>query len=258
MTKEATPAAVIHYGGGRQTTAMLVLIQRGILPKPDRIVIADTGRENPSTWEYRDEITEPLARSLGLTIEIAPRSLAYVDLYSHQGDLLLPVYTATGKMSAFCSTEWKVRVVRRYLKEHDIHTATAWIGYALDERDRYKPTKEDATGPWYRSFPLLDINLTKRDCIQVIKDAGLPLPPPSACWMCPNKPNEEWRYLRDNYPAAFAQACALDEDVRAEDVAQGHAAMMQPHARVPLREADLEAEDRKGESRQCGLGMCFV
>jgi 3'-phosphoadenosine 5'-phosphosulfate sulfotransferase (PAPS reductase)/FAD synthetase len=258
-SNRTAPAAVIHYGGGRQTVAMLVLIKRGIIPKPDLIVIADTGRENPSTWDYRDEIAQPLAESMGLTIEIAPRSLAYVDLYAHNGDLLLPVYTASGKMSAFCSTEWKVRVVRRYLAEqHNIHSATAWIGYALDERKRYKPTKEDRTGPWYRSFPLLDLGLTKRDCIQVITDYGLPLPPPSACWMCPNKPNEEWRYLRDNYPAAFAQACELDEEVRAEDQAQGHAGVWLHHSRVPLREADLEVDDRTEPGRQCGLGMCFV
>ena len=259
MTATPAPPAVMNYGGGRQTTAMLLLVQRELLPRPDRIVIADTGRENPSTWEYREEITEPLAQSIGLTIEIAPRRLAYVDLYSHQGDLLLPVYTATGKLQAFCSTEWKQRVVRRYLKEqHNIHSATAWIGYALDERRRYKPNKEDATGPWYRSFPLLDLNLTKRDCLQLIKDAGLPIPPPSACWMCPNKPNEEWRYLRDHYPAFFAQACQLDEEIRDEDLARGNSGVWLHQSRVPLRGADLDAEDRNEPGRQCGLGMCFI
>lgn len=252
-------ASVIHYGGGRQTTALIVLIKKGLLPKPDLIVIADTGRENPSTWEYRSEITEPIAQSMGLTIEIAPRSLAYVDLYSHQGDLLIPVYTKTGKMTAFCSSEWKQRVVRRYLKDqHNIHRATAWIGYAIDERKRYKPNKEDKTGPWYRTFPLFDLSLTKRDCRQIITDYGLPMPPPSACWMCPNKANEEWRYLRDNYPPAFEQACQLDEEVREEDIAQGHEGVWLHHSRQPLRSADLDAEDRGDESRQCGLGMCFV
>jgi 3'-phosphoadenosine 5'-phosphosulfate sulfotransferase (PAPS reductase)/FAD synthetase len=259
MTTYDDPAAVIHYGGGRQTVAMLVLVKRGLIPRPDRIVIADTGREKTSTWDYREEIAEPLAQSMGLTIEIAPRRLAYVDLYSHQGDLLLPVYTLTGKLSAFCSVEWKQRVVRRYLKEqHGIRTATAWIGYALDERHRYKPNKEDATGPWYRSFPLLDLNLTKRDCIQVIQDAGLPLPPPSSCWMCPNMPNEEWRYVRDNYPADFEQACRLDEEIRDEDMARGNSGVWLHHSRVPLRQADLEADDRGEPARQCGLGLCMV
>lgn len=258
-TPKKPAAAIIHYGGGRQTVAMLILVKRGLIARPNRIVIADTGRENPSTWEYRAEIAEPLAQSMGLTIEIAPRSLAYVDLYSHQGDLLLPVYTLTGKLSAFCSTEWKQRVVRRYLKEqHNIHSATAWIGYALDERHRYKPNKEDKTGPWYRSFPLLELNLTKRDCRQIIIDAGLPMPSPSSCYICANKSNEEWRDLRNNYPSFFEQACILDEEIREEDKAQGKSGVWLHHSRVPLREADLEAEDRKDPARQCGLGMCFV
>jgi hypothetical protein len=85
-----------------------------------------------------------------------------------------------------------------------------------------------------------------------------PAPPPSACWMCPNKPNEEWRYLRDNYPAAFDQACVLDEEVRAEDQAQGHAGVWLHHSRIPLRAADIDSDDRKEAGRQCGLGMCFV
>jgi hypothetical protein len=32
---------VLNYGGGRQTVAICILIARGILPKPDRIVIAE-------------------------------------------------------------------------------------------------------------------------------------------------------------------------------------------------------------------------
>ena len=258
-TQNTAPAAVMNYGGGRQTTAMLILVARGLLPRPDRIVIADTGREKTSTWDYRSEVTEPLAQSLGMTIEIAPRRLAYVDLYSHQGELLLPAYTLTGKLSAFCSTEWKQRVVRRYLKEqHGIGSATAWIGYALDERQRYKPNKEDRTGPWYRSFPLLDLNLTKRDCLQIITDFGLPIPPPSSCWMCPNMPNAEWLYVHDNYPADFERACQLDEAIREEDIANGGTGVWLHESRVPLREADLTAPDRKDPIRQCGLGMCFV
>lgn len=266
---------ILNYGGGRQTVATLVLIKRGVLPKPDRIIIADTGRENPSTWEYREEIAEPLAQSIGLTIEIAPRSLAYVDLYGHNGDLLLPVWTKTGKLSAYCSNEWKGEVVNRYLRLNALgyergdiprltpetvraamklrarEQRTHWIGFALDERKRVK-------GHDGRRYPLLELGLTKRDCIQIIQDAGLPLPPPSACYMCPNKPNEEWRYLRDNYPMAFAQACDLDDDVREQDLFNGGSGVWLHYSRVPLREADLDADDRREPARQCGLGMCFI
>lgn len=242
---------VLNYGGGRQTMAMLCLIAKGILPKPDRIIIADTGREKSSTWDYLFAIAEPLAQSFGMNIEIAPRSLAYVDLYGHNGDLLLPVYTATGKMTAFCSTEWKARVVRRFLTAQGVGAVINWIGFALDERKRVKGTEG-------RAFPLLDLGLTKRDCIQIISDAGFPLPPPSSCWMCPNMPNEEWRYIRDNYPVDFERACALDEEIREQDIFNGGGGVWLHHSRQPLRTADLDIEDRAEPQRQCGLGMCFL
>jgi hypothetical protein len=67
---------IFNYGGGRQTVALSILIKRGVLPKPDRAIIANTGRENSSTWDYKSEITDPLLATVGLSIEIAPRSLA--------------------------------------------------------------------------------------------------------------------------------------------------------------------------------------
>lgn len=46
-------------GGGTQSSAIAVLILKGLLPRPDAAVIADTGRENPETWEYLGNIVNP-------------------------------------------------------------------------------------------------------------------------------------------------------------------------------------------------------
>lgn len=242
---------VLSYGGGRQTVAYCVLIAQGRAPKPDRIVIADTGRENSSTWDYMQEVTIPLLSSVGLSIEIASHSLATVDLYSHQGTLLLPVHTETGKFSSWCSGEWKASVITRYLRAQGVEKHTSLIGFALDEVKRIKSTEG-------RRFPLVEMMLTKEDCKNLILDAGFPLPPPSSCWMCPNKANEEWRYERERYPEDFEQACILDEEIRQEDIEAGGSGVWLHHSRVPLREARLEVEDRKGPNRQCGLGLCFI
>lgn len=266
---------VLNYGGGRQTVAKCILVKKGILPRPHRIVISNTGRENKSTWDYLEEITRPLLAPIGLSVEIAPRSLAYVDLYGLNGDLLLPVYTKDGKLSAFCSDEWKAQVVKRYLhllalgytpteiaklpensvreemKRRIDEQFTNWIGFAWDERKRIKNTDG-------RSFPLCDLMLTKADCIKIIEDEGLPLPPPSSCWMCPNKYNWQWRLLRDKYPSDFEQACQLDEEIREWDIEQGNSGVWLHESRVPLRQANLEANDRKELVRQCGLGMCMI
>lgn len=271
----ADPFDVMNYGGGRQTVAMLLLIKLGLLPAPDRIIIANTGREKTSTWDYLSEIGQPIAESFGMTIEIAPRNLAYVDLYGHNGDLLLPVYTLTGKLSTYCSSEWKASVITRYIKLTsagytlaDIESMpndqikklmrslpspkyTNWIGFASDEAGRIKD-------PQGKRFPLIDLMMSKASCQELIIKSGLPMPPPSSCYICPNMTNEQWRQVRDDYPGDFEEACKVDEEVRATNEDQGMGPVWLHHSRVPLREANLDTADRKSEARQCGLGLCYV
>ena len=244
---------VFNYGGGRQTVAMCILIKKGVLPRPDYTIIANTDREKPSTWDYLTEITQPLLATIGLQVEIAPHSLAKVDLYGHNGDLLVPVFTTNGKLSAFCSTEWKARVVNRYLRSKGIETASIinWIGFAWDERKRIKGTDG-------RRFPLCDLMLTKADCISIIEDEGLPLPYPSSCWFCPNMHNEEWRGVKEYSPTDFEKACQIDEELRTEDIERGNGGVWLHHSRKPLREANLNEDDRREPMRQCGLGLCMI
>lgn len=241
---------ILSYGGGRQTVAMLVLVAKGVLPRPDRIVTADTSREVGTTWSYLNEHVQPFLANYGMAVEVAPHSLATVDVYAHNGDLLLPAYTESGKLPTYCSNEWKGRVVQRYLRAEGITKAMQWIGFAFDERKRWN--KEETAGPWQQRFPLVELMIRTVDCPAIIRSAGLPVPFKSRCWNCPHQTNEEWRELP---PDEFEKACLLDEEVRENDT---HGGVWLHESRVPLRVADLSAPDRKTPSRQCGFGNCFV
>lgn len=243
---------ILSYGGGTQTIAMVVLVARGILPKPDCVIAADTGREMPTTWEYADAYARPLLASVGLELHIAGHDLATVDLYGHNGDLLVPAYTPTGKLSAYCSAEWKERVVHRYARRalNAKGELVNWIGFSQDERRRVKGDG-DAT----RRYPLLELMLTRADCEHLIQEAGLPLPKKSRCYHCPHQGNRDWREVRDD-PALWAAAVAIDEEIRETDTRDGRVYLHE--SRVPLVDADLDSSDRKEPSRQCGLGLCFV
>ncbi len=245
---------VLSYGGGIQTVAMCLLVEQGILPPPARIVAADTGREVQSTWDYLHEIVRPRMARIGLDVEVAPHSLATVDLYAKNGDVLLPVFTKTGKFPTFCSIEWKARVVQRHLRAQDIHDARIWIGFSVEERKRVKAR---APGLWQRTYPLLDLMLTRNDCEHVISAAGLPLPSKSSCFMCPHRNNAEWREVRDHFPEQFAEAIQIDQEIRDADEQGG---VYLHRSLLPLNQVDLDApETRSGAPvRQCGLGMCFV
>jgi 3'-phosphoadenosine 5'-phosphosulfate sulfotransferase (PAPS reductase)/FAD synthetase len=243
---------ILNYGGGRQTIALCILVATGKYRRPDKVLIADTGREAQSTWDYLDTYVRPLMTRVGLEVEIAPHSLATVDLYGHNGDLLLPVYTETGKFKTYCSNEWKASVIQRYLRSQDITEAYNWIGYACDEASRIN---KDKTQCWTKTFPLIEMMLTKQDCMAIIERAGYPLPPKSSCFMCPHRSNEEWRLIRDKYPAQFAEAIRIDNEIREEDEQHG---VFLHQDRVPLAEADLERPDRREPDRQCGLGWCMT
>jgi hypothetical protein len=248
-------ALVLNYGGGEQTVAICVMIAEGVLPRPHRIVMADTSREVSSTWNYLTEHVRPYLERHSLpAVEVASHDLATVDIYSHKGTLLLPVFHTTGKMSAWCSGEWKTEVVHRHLRSSGVTSATQWIGYAYDEPRRWKgKCLEDA--PWRIAFPLVDRMIVKADCPVIIKKAGLPPVRKSRCFMCPNQPNAEWRELRDHSPEEFEAACRIDEEVREDDE---FGSVFLHESKVPLRVADLEAADRKEPNRQCTLGICFV
>jgi hypothetical protein len=61
--------------------------------------------------------------------------------------------------------------------------------------------------------PLLDLRLRRTDCIGIIRDAGLPVPPKSACWFCPLHSPEDWADMRRSDPDLFARACDLEDQL---------------------------------------------
>lgn len=247
------------YGGGVQSIAIAILVAQGRLPRPERIVYADTGREASETWEYHERHTAPLLlETVGLTVDVAGHDLSTVDVYGKNGDLLVPAYTATGKLPTLCSTEWKKRVVRRYLRGLGYGPSKpvdSWMGFSLDEVERLKTS--DVAWQRYRWPLCFDLKLTRADCAQLVRDFGWPEPPKSSCWMCPHRKNPQWRRLRDEYPADFAAAVAFDREIRANDQRGG---VFLHFSGKPLEEADLGADEPGDDAPlfACMAGGCWT
>ena len=249
--KDKPKHEILSYGGGTQTAAMCVLVAEGILPRPDAIIAADTGREMPTTWEYLNNVMRPYLATHGLEVHVADHSFAYVDIYAHNGDLLLPMFTKNGgKLPTFCSREWKADVVKRYARKHLGFSGTliSWLGFSLDEKKRVKNHDD-------RRYPLIDLMLTANECRAILQRAGLSLPNKSRCWMCPHHTNELWRDVRDNHPELWRQAIELEREI--SDNNDGGPFYLHRSTK-PLDQAPIDEDDKKVPSRQCGLGVCFV
>lgn len=238
-------------GGGTQSAAIAALIVLGRLEPPDFSVMVDTEREKSATWSYANGVLIPQLASAGTTLTVVRKSeFATVDLFGLNGDLLLPAYTADGgKMGGFCSNEWKRRVVQRWLRSQGVEQCRAWIGYSTDEKKRVKAPRER----WFQErYPLLELNLSRADCLRVVAEAGWPPPPRSACWMCPHMTNTEWRHLRDTSPDDFQKAIRIDELIREED-----SNAFIHRSGTALATADLSKADPQ-QTLGCDSGDCFV
>lgn len=255
---------ILSSGGGTQSTAIVALIVQGRLPKPDMVVIADTGREMPTTWKYLDEVTIPALKSVGVEIHRIGQdycSPADRDIFHASGTLMIPVFSRqsgdVGKLSSFCSDKWKARVVNRWLKQkHGLRRIDyrKWIGFSMDETrrvNRMMGGEEYKTG--LLRLPLVhDVPLRRDDSINVVMEMGWPKPPRSRCWMCPNQSDYEWNEVKEEYPEYWNQAVDLDESLRRRDPN----AFLHSSA-APLKDADLSEEDDLF-SASCPSGECFL
>lgn len=238
---------VLSYGGGVQSAAIAVLIVQGRLPTPDCVVMADTGIEASETWEYMDATVRPLLRRVGLEVSIAPPSLATVGLFSKSGKPLIPAFTSDGgKLPNYCSVEWKRRVVQRWLRANGHTDVELWLGISRDEVERAK----DSPVRWMtHRYPLLmDVPMSRAECIALVTGHGLPQPPRSSCFGCPFRTNLEWKHLKERNDGDWEKAVALDESLP-----EG---LYVHRSGTPLAKANLG--EAQGELDFCESGYCWT
>lgn len=240
-------------GLGTQSAAIAVLITQGKLPRPALSVTADTGREHAATFEYAERYIFPLLRDLGIPFAVADHSLATVDLYSNNGEVLIPAFLkdGTGKLPTFCSGEWKRRVVMRYLRSLGYgpdNPVNLWMGMSRDESQRMK----NSDVQWMKHrYPLaMELRMSRYDCIQTVLNFGWPKPPRSRCFDCPQQGNPEWREIREN-PAEWQQAIERDRQVTDSHEVYLHL------SGVPLEAANLEEDEPQPRLFDgCDSGIC--
>ena len=208
----------VAYGGGVNSTAMLAgFAQREIVPS--LITFADTGGERPETYEHVQIISDWCVKTWGIQIEVVRK------LYQGQFEGLeknclrksmLPSL-AYGRKG--CSLKYKVEpqntALAKWMKDHQILHVTRAIGYDAMEGHRAVKTTGDqirtgrSVSYWY---PLIDWQLSRSGCRDLITSQGLPIPPKSACFFCPASKRKEISQL----PAdLYARAIAIEEKAQA-------------------------------------------
>lgn len=139
----------------------------------------------------------------------------------------------------------------------------SWIGISLDEATRMKDSRQK----WaHNRYPLIDLRMSRHDCLLWMKRNKFPEPPRSACIYCPFHSDNEWRNLRNKSPEEFQIAIQIEQRLQACHKKIKTAGKMQGLAflhesLVPLGEVDFSTEEEHGQKNlfqnECE-GMCGV
>jgi hypothetical protein len=214
---------VISYGGGVQSSALIVLAATGKIDKVDAAIFSNVGddSEHPETLSYVREIMAPWALERGIQVHELHRTLKdgstqtlWQRMMDHEGDTLrepIPVFGYSGApMSRSCTADHKIKVLGKWIKANCPELpASVLIGISTDEYQRANRGKNEK---WEtREYPLLDLGLSRNDCVQVIKNAGLPVPPKSSCFYCPFHNMQTWAELKRDSPDLFDKAQQLED-----------------------------------------------
>jgi hypothetical protein len=235
---------VVSYGGGRNSTALLILCQKlGI--KVDLILFADTGGELPETYKYIDIFSKWLVENKMPEITIIKRlpsspnparraaiyarevfkicffkalkankteiiffvawlcmitSISYENLYEECVFMETLPSVAFGKKQ--CSQKWKAEPQERYIKawkkEKGIDkNIPARCLKGIHAKEIYRIISPQGTIKFldedgYRNeFPLIEYGIDDYASQLLIQSVGLPVPPKSSCFFCPNRKIQE-------------------------------------------------------------------
>lgn len=219
--------SVFSFGGGRQSVAALVLAAQGKLPVEfDHWLFSNVGNDSeyPATIAYFHNVVVPFADKHGIDMQMLHKVGRDGEIKTLYGQLLKPGSRSVeipvrmgGKADAApgnrsCTGNFKIAVIARWLKQHGATAdapATVGVGISLDEIHRVNTRK---AAPYERlTYPLIDLRLRVSDCVRIIREAGLPIPPKSACWFCPLHTPENWRDLRRSDPDLFEAAADLED-----------------------------------------------
>lgn len=201
---------VVGYGGGTDSTAMLIGLWRHHVPV-DLILFADPGAEQPHTYAYLDTMSRwlenhgmPAITRVWYTEKNGQR------LTLEQECLRSGTLPSIAYGYKKCSLKHKVAPQEKFCRHYQ-PCIDAWekgekvvkfIGYdAGEERRLLNALPHDLQDKKYqKEYPLMEWGWSRKGCIQAIRDAGLPLPGKSSCFFCPSMKRWEIRTLYHRYP----------------------------------------------------------
>lgn len=197
--------AWISYGAGVNSTALIILAAQNKLAvygETIRILFCDTQDEKDDTYDYLYTVAMPYAKKHGLTIEVCKDKDGVLERWERTG------YVGS-RMYRSCSDNAKTQPAKRHINAHGTESDLTLIGVHFGESHRAKGDYKNV------KYPLVDMEIDQDGCVQIIKLAGLDVPPKSGCWHCPFMRVREVLDLSQHHPDRFKRIVSLEMAAKA-------------------------------------------
>lgn len=289
---------VLSLGAGVQSSTLALMAENneiiidGINYKPDFAIFADTQSEPKYIYEWLDYLKSKIKSFPIYTTTQGSLEEYNISVKNNSLRLVVPFFTKLnnsndrrGVLQRRCTRDFKIRPINRFLREklqirknRDIRftlidptlprikgnvlthidynvTVKQWIGISTDEASRMR----DSVDAWLTNFyPLIQMEMTRQDCIVWMKKKGYDTPPRSACYFCPYHSDDEWLNLKINHPAEFQRAVDYEKTIEKkliniDDMTHG---VYFHQSCKPLNEIEfIKGNNKKAFNNECE-GMC--
>jgi hypothetical protein len=206
---------VISYGGGVQSTALVVLSMSEGWDVDEVVHVDLMDAESPATREYVRCFREWLQREYARDITIIERNM-YQDMLARPAFTPVPWHGRREKfmLRRQCTREYKVQPLTRYLYDrYPGDCIRLMLGISVDE---YHRMRDSSAARIDHVYPLVDRRLTRWQCRDIIERAGLVVPSKSSCWFCPYRSVRSQLALVQHYPRLREMAQVLEDRINTE------------------------------------------
>ena len=210
---------ILSLGAGVQSSTLALMAAKGLItPMPDAAIFADTGWEPKKVHEYLDW----LEKQLPFPVYRVMHKDGLLEALKGEGRYAaVPFFTSNGGMGRRqCTNEFKLIPIRKKTREIlgyepykriPVGSCTMWIGISTDESIRMKPSRDR----WVDNrWPLIEMNMSRSDCLEWFDAQGYPRPPKSSCLGCPYHSDRQWVELKNQDPEEWQQTIEMDKLIR--------------------------------------------
>lgn len=234
---------ILSLGAGVQSSCILLMSCRGVLPKVDAAIFADTQFEPGPVYENLRWLIQEAAL-FGIHVHVRSKGSILEDSLnarvrgkkegSHRWGSM-PWFTKAdgstkeGRIKRQCTSEYKLHVIDRFCRREVLGlkpkqrapkepVIEKWIGISRDEAHRIKPCRDPYA---FNEYPLIGyptsygISMSRKECLLWLKE-NYPdrVFPRSACIGCPFRSDAEWKEMRKNDWIDWQRAIEFDLAIR--------------------------------------------